>query len=588
MNIASRLRQAAHVAVLSALAAASVACGGAPKPGNFPTKADLADLATAPPPSDLFQKGAVDAERWQLTGPLPDAVESSVTDDTSPWTQTLVDVISARPGQVVASRGMACVARQIAAFAAEKDALPASPLVRFMTARCGVPSTSIGMSLLTQEVPEDTSDKEIYAGWEEKVKAALPAGLATGPRLAGIGLVRKGKRAALAIAFSARWVKMEDVPLVPEGGKVVLRGELLSTAATVLGLVTRGRFGYEQCVRDVDLQLPKFAIECPVSPDDPTARIEVAAFQEGRELGDRVIDLGVYPAGKLDLEYTHTAASSDALPEGDALPAAMLKGINDVRASAGLPAVTSSAAESRTAAQLAPYYFASLQTGDAGVSDKVALGLLAGWDVEGQVREGHFGAVWSYERDVQSLVEAAIASPFGRETLLDPRASRVALGPVIDKEGKAFGAVFSTYSLIDATGQADSASAVLARLTKLRGKIKRPAPAIASELDPVLADVTARVETGLSLEEALKRTTSKSIELIRRGSVKSYVATASSVDKLEFPSEILATSDLRLGVAVARYRPEGSPWTRLAVFFVILQEPPGPTNTASRGGRHSG
>lgn len=577
--------------LLAGIAIASSACGSAAKPGNFPTKAELVDLASGPPPSHLFGKGAVDAEKWEITGTLPDAVDSAVTGDTSPWTKTLIDAISARPGKALASTGMACLAHQVAAFAAEKDALPASPLLRFLTARCGVPSTSIAMSMQTREFPEGTSDAEAYAAWEPQVKGALEDGLGTGPRLAGIGLARNGKRAALAMVFAAREAKLENVPLVPAEGKVVLRGELLSPAATIRALVTRGRYGYEECIRDVDLQPPKFAIECPVSHDDPMARVEVAAFQEGRELGDTVIDLSVFPAGKLDLVYAHTPVTEGPLPEGDALPAAMLKSINEIRTQANLGAVSLSAAESRTAAQLAPYYFAAMmRSGDPGapgVTDKIALGLLAGWDVEGQVREGHFSSAWSYEKSVSAFVESAIASPFGRETLLDPRASRAALGPVTDKESGAFAAVVSTYSLIDNTGSTDSASAVLARLTKLRAKIKRPAPFLATELDPVLDDVTARVETGLSLEDALKRVTSKSVEVITRGSVQSFVSTASYVDKLEYPSEVLASPDLRMGVAVARYKPEGSPWTRLAVFFVVLKEPQ-PTNVASHGAPHPG
>lgn len=63
--------------------------------------------------------------------------------------------------------------------------------------------------------------------------------------------------------------------------------------------------------------------------------------------------------------------------------------------------------------------------------------------------------------------------------------------------------------------------------------------------------------------------------------------TATSVAKLEHPSELLSTPDLRLGVGVAHYKPAGSPWTKLAVFFVILKEP-APTNTASGSAKQSG
>ncbi len=573
-------------AALVALAAS--ACGAAAQPGNFPTKAELDRLAAAPPPLHVFERGAVDVEKWEPVGPFPDAVDSTSTDDASPWTKTLLGVVAAKPGRVETTRGMACLGREVAAFAAEKKALPASPLMRFLGARCGVPSTSVGMQLISGDAPESTSDADVYAGWEAKVVAALPAALATGPRLAGIGFARKGKHAAVALVFAQRTVRLDNVPLVPADGKVLLRGELLAPAATVRALVTRGRFGYEECVKDVDLQPPRFAIECPVSAEDPTARIEVAAFQEGRELGDIELDLTVYPAGKPDQPYAHAPAKPDALPSGDAaLAAALLGGINAARAEAGLAGVRAAEAQSRTAAQLAPYYFGSLHGGDAAVADKVALGMLAGWDVDGMVREGHFGSQWAYERDVAALVESAIASPFGREALLDREAVQIAIGPLVDKDNPGFGAVFGTYSMIDVTGKTDSAAAVTARLTKLRGKIKRPPPALVTELDPVLSDVTTRVQAGLSLEDALQRATSASLGAIARGSVRVWAVTASSVDKLEFPSELLSTPDLRLGVGVAHYKPAGSPWTKLAVFFVIVKEP-APANTASGSAKHSG
>lgn len=203
------------------------------------------------------------------------------------------------------------------------------------------------------------------------------------------------------------------------------------------------------------------------------------------------------------------------MPSGDAaLAAALLGGINAVRAEAGLGGVWVAEAQSRTATQLAPYYFGSLHGGDVGVADKVASASFVGLDVDGMVREGHFGAQWAYQRDVAALVESAIASPFGREALLDREAAQIAIGPLVDKDNPGFGAVFGTYSMIDATGKTDGAAAVVARLTKLRGKIKRPPPALATELDAVLSDVTTRVQGGLSLEDALQRATSASLEAI--------------------------------------------------------------------------
>jgi len=162
----------------------------------------------------------------------------------------------------------------------------------------------------------------------------------------------------------------------------------------------------------------------------------------------------------------------------------------------------------------------------------------------------------------------------------DPSAvSVIAMGTVTDEDR--LGTVFSTYSMFGTTVTADAAPSVLARLTKLRGKIKRAAPTPVPELDPVLADTVARVQNGLSLDEALGYVTKKSAEAVPGARVSAWVVTTPSVEKLELPSETLAKPSLRLGVGVARYKPEGAPWTKLAVFFVLVEEPA--MNNTARG-----
>src|SRR5262249_32809559 len=155
------------------------------------------------------------------------------------------------------------------------------------------------------------------------------------------------------------------------------------------------------------------------------------------------VDVQVFPAGKLEQTYTRPAQTGADAPASDAaLAPALLEQINAVRKEAGLSALRLSDTESRTAAQLAPYYFAALTGGlEVTIADKVALGLLAGWDVDGMVREGHFASQWTHQRSPASLVEAAIASPFGRETLLDPAISLIAIGPIAPKEGAILGSV---------------------------------------------------------------------------------------------------------------------------------------------------
>lgn len=560
----------------SLLALAATACGGATPQGSFPTRDALSELAASGRPQQVFAQGSVDVDSFELVGPLPDAVDGSTTDAQGPWQKLLAGVVASRPGLVVASRAMECAARQTAAFVAAKNALPAQPLVRFIAARCGVPTGALAIAYRSGEAGDSTTDDALFQQWSPEVNKDLGDALGPGQRAAGIGFARAGKRAAVAVVTASRQVHLERVPLVPEEGKVVLEGELLGAGQSIRAMVTRGRFGFETCIRDIERALPRFRVECAVSQDDPSARVELASFEAGRELGDTVIDLRVHPAGELPGAYARAAAEGAEAAAGQ-VDAALLARINEVRKEAGLGEVRLADAQSRTAARLAPHYFAALN-GHVAVklADVVALGLLAGWDIVGAVREGHFTSMWLGTRAPASLVNAVLDSPFGRETLLDPSASMLAVGAVSDDA--ALGAILSTYSLFEPV-KSDVAPAVVDRLSKLRGKIKRPAPQAVPELGAVIADTVARVEAGLSTNDGLERVLGKSAEAVRGSRVHAWVVTTSSVDKLEYPSDLLSKASLRLAVGVARYKPEGSPWTRLAVFFVTVEDPPA-NNTA--------
>lgn len=570
--------------------AALTGCKGATPPSAFPSKADLEQIAAKPMPDKTFERGSMDVEQWTLGGELPAAYDEEEIGPGSLWAMPVLDVIAAnRSRDTLATKGMECVAREVALFVAEKSATPSGPLRAFMAARCGVPVSSIALHTLSGELPEDTPESDVLAKWQPQIEAAAQSVVGRGPRYVGVSFQRKGKRGAVVMASADRHVTLAKVPVVPEGGVVVVKGRLLAQAETVRALVTRGRFGYEACIKDVEVQPPNFAFECPVAADDAEARIEVAAFPADRELGNAVAELRVVPGGTPNKTYSHAPPRVDGFPaDTTALAAALLSGVNAIRKEAGYSELRAATVQSATAARLAPYYFAGVYGGlDIAVSDKIALGMLAGWDVDGQVREGHFHSTWGLERDVGLFVDEVIATPFGRETLLDPSIATLAVGPYLGEGAPGFGAIFGTYAMIDTTGKTDNAQAVLTRLVKLRAKIKRPAPDTATELDGALEDVVAKVEGGQSLDDALKRLTERAVGSISRGSVMSWCSVASSVEKVEIPSELLSTPDLRLGIGVAKYRPEGAPWTRLAVFFVRVKEPP-PTNVAKGAAGKSG
>ncbi|MBK8255778.1 MAG: hypothetical protein IPK82_24310 [Polyangiaceae bacterium] len=573
------------IAALS-FSAAALGCGAAQTAGagNFPTQDELLKLKSVPPPTHALDRGAVDVDTFTLSGPLPDVIEAEPIDPQTPWQKLLVEqVVNARAQNtksVIASGAMDCLARQVAAFAAEKGALPTQSFVRFASARCGALTGIASTGFRGAEVADKSTEEELYKEWSADVAKDLRALMGDGMRELGVAFVRKEKKAIVAYVSAPRSVILERVPMVPKDGVVVLKGKLVNPAASVRALVTRGQFGFEVCIKDIEATLPNFSIECPVNADDPGARVEIAAFEEGRELGASVLDIQLAPNGKPQDVYTRVAKDDKAPSDIATLRTALLDRVNQVRKEAGMGALTLAQTQSQTATELAPYFFASGAGNlEPRVADRVALGMLAGWDVGVPVREGHFASQWVTQRSVAGLVEAAIGRPYGRETLLDPGASLLAVGPLLEEDNLA--AVLSTYATIDASGKTDYAGQVLARLTKLRGKVKRAAPEVASVLDPVMSDAVARVEAGEDLKEVLDRMTNKAAEASPGSRVASWFVTTSSVERLEYPSPVLARSTLRLAVGVARYKPEGSPWTKLAVLFVALEETAAP-NTAQR------
>jgi hypothetical protein len=568
------------------LLAGLASCGGA-STGAFPSRGEIDTIAAAPLPSGGgLDDRSVDVPSWQLHGAPAEAIEVATANDPTPWGAMLASAAGARPGLVVASQAMACVAREAAAFVAERGALPAQPVRRFIAARCGAVSTDVWLSSQAGSVPAAVQEAEIVQKWGPQVQSMVQEGLQGGSRFAGVGYARLNDRAAVVLATSQRRAHVERTPVVAANGMFVLRGELLAPAAHIEALVTRGRFGYAECMLDPNAALPRFGVACPVAADDPSAWIEIAAFPAGRVLGESVVDVQVFPTATPDGLYLRVMPTV-AFNTRDAgiLTGVLLDRLNAVRRDAGLGLVRLSPAQTRKAAALAPHYFAAMGGhGDATVADKIALGLQAGWDVEGVVREGHFATGRAELQSPDDLVGQACASPFGRRALLDPEIQSVAIGTVT--AGGVVGAVISTYSLDDPRRGPDESAAVLARLGRLRAARRLAAPAAVPQLAGLTAKVLERVRAGESPDDAMHWLLENAAEQMRGRRVHVWVSQATAVDRLDMPAELLREPSVALAVGVAHHKPEGEPWARLVVFFVTVEEQ-GPTNTASSSaGRH--
>jgi hypothetical protein len=581
-----------------ALALLASACGGAggvgphaAEPSPFPTQDTLAKIAAvAPVAARLFDDKAKDVPTWELSEPLPDAMEQVPHHDDSAWSKLLDEVAAARGDAVTTSEAMHCIARQHAAFILANEAIPAPTLVDFIRARCGAATGAVSIAYQTFIGDDRIPESKIESQFREPVRAMIEKWV-SGREDVGLAYLRKNGHAVVALTLAPRTVRVERTPFVPaSGGGVVIRGESLEPVGSMHARINRGRYGFGVCAPDLAVALPRFAFTCPALPADEAAWISVVSVQPGRILGTTVLDTMVWPAGAPTKVYAKLARDAGAPPAGGAVQVAdLIQEINRVRKDAGFAPVRNAEQESRTVARLAPHYFASaLAGGSSPVADQVALGVYAGWEVDGLVRRGTMiSTSVQGSSDAAEIVRAALAHPFGRETLLDRDVERVAVGTVAGANGTDVGALFATYALFDSYHHDDDGKTVAARLTALRAAHHALPPTMVTELNVEAQRAAKSVQDGQKTpEEALAELLQRASEKAVGRRVRAGITETSSLDDMTFPDGMLTAPSLLFGAGVGHYRRAGHPWARFIVFYVMVDETVGPT--ALEGSPHAG
>ncbi|HVH44221.1 MAG TPA: hypothetical protein VM925_17840, partial [Labilithrix sp.] len=246
----------------------------------------------------------------------------------------------------------------------------------------------------------------------------------------------------------------------------------------------------------------------------------------------------------------------------------VLAEVNRTRTSAKLAALTLAPKQSSVNAQVAAHFFGAETMGDGRTVDLVALGLLAGWDVEGTIRNGgFFGAMLSGAKDPSSLFDYALEHPMGRFTLLEPTARQIALGAAPLESVSGLGVVVTTYSFFGAEDPQANAARVMNRLAEERAARRLP-PATSYGGLPSLVNEARLVNAGqrepmAALDNALN-TESQRIGQSLRG----WALVTNDLDILPFPNEVLAPGPLAVRVVVTHYRPENAPWGMYLVYIV--------------------
>lgn len=230
------------------------------------------------------------------------------------------------------------------------------------------------------------------------------------------------------------------------------------------------------------------------------------------------------------------------------------------------------AAQSATAAALAGHYFAAAQGPKPDETlDTIALGLLAGWQVGGMIRDGSF--FWSLlplTRDAGRWLGAALAMPMGRVALLEPDIEEVAIGPTLVSSPEAIGAIVTGYRFHHGADHARDARRLLLRIALARKRMGLNVPGRLAGMDAVLKDELARVNEGRARPfEALEATLERGVD--RFGAdMRGWVVEATSLDAVEIPAEVLRQPTLHLEVGVTHHKPKGAAWAQLVIVVVYV------------------
>jgi hypothetical protein len=559
---------------LSALfALAGLGCGGGSlnaqvaKASPFPSRDALAKLASAPVKAMAAQKVAP-AIDWTVDAPEPTA---------PPVEARFAQVAAKTGGGITYSPELRCVAREIGRFYLEHGAKPDERLKRFIIAACGSTSPSVGTGEVTGEAPPESTDEQLLADWQAKLE--IPAAYRGG--VVGLWFGRKGTRIVVMTALAK---PTADVVVSPADatGQVLVHGMAPADTEGVIALINQGDKGVTSCEADLATALPLFAFKCPMVEGDKTAWVEVAARARGRLL---MRSIGLALARRdATAALVYSAAPREARAVGSSadLSAAVLDGVNRARAEAKLAPLTLTRAQSATNERLAPHFFAASMESDQAKADMVSLGLIAGWEVEGTIRNGNlFAALLSGSNDANGWLDYALEMPMGRHTMLHAGSRQIAIGAAPSQMLGGLGAVVTTYEFFGGTDHRADVAHVFARLSRLRAARGLPKP-VAMPGMKTLGMQAALVNAGQkdadqALNEALVA------ERDRSGrSMRGWVLATNDLDSMPFPAEVLAAGPLTIGVEVTHFRPEGAAWGSYVVFFVMPQKDAPQTTAATR------
>lgn len=556
--------------------ALALACAGAAPSGRgagntvatgFPEPDALKQLARAPAPTDLpFRSRYRDVGAWDLEGPFPDVVGAPASrSGAKPWDALLDAFVRSRAGLVMATPAMECVAREAGRFFVDHRAFPGFGAQRFLAGRCAVATAPPSFASFSWKSSHLRSVQQAIDELADQIDGRLRSHVVGGLLDVGLWAHVEDGRLDVVVATGERVARIDPVPTVPaDDGRVLLSGEFLRPAIETGALASRGHLGWQECEANEEVALPRFQYTCRVERQDAQAWLSLNFLSPGLAMPRVVARILVRPGAAPTTRYErHAYAAPRPVDDVEEVPTVFAELLNEVRRQAGAPPLRLEPEQSRTAAELAPHYFAAMANpSERRTAELVVRGMMAGWEVEAIVEEGRFTFMFLAEScDLASLLSDALDHPGARMTLLDPELERLAIGSMVGVEGEVeyVALIASTYELFPESEHRSSVERVYDNLAVARAERARPVPRPLEEVQSLAAAASLRIQAGEAPKEVLGDLILESVDTLKRP-VNGWFAETRDLDALVFPDELLEGRQLDVAIAVAFRRLPDEPW----------------------------
>jgi hypothetical protein len=542
---------------------------------EFPSQATLAAIAARPAPASGVSQGEIRSRDWTVDGTQSAVSFADRWRPVSSWDNAFAAAVAKSGRDLRLTQAMSCVARELGRFHLEMGGSPAADLERFIVGACGSASIQVGVHGVAVEVVQKATDEMLLSRLGAQIHRDLLAGVPSTASEAGFWFGRSGKHALAVVTYSNLPADVLPFSLVPDAkGEITVEGESRQAASYFSGYANYGQIGVERCVLDPSIHTPRFLLVCPIDPGDETAWIDLLRAPPGRVVAEPFARVLARRTPGQPMNY-HAASGTKPEPiarEGEFGPT-VLGELNRVRQKAGLPLVRLADAESTSATQLAKHYFdAALASPSSDDVDTIALGLLAGWQVQGgMIRNGSFvSSVVPDSHDAGVWLGTALSLPMARETLLDPQVEQVAFGAALLAGPGGLAAITTGYRFYRGNDHAADIRWLFQRVAAARSRLSLPPPRRLVELEKVMHDQLAGVYDGKTqpmdaLEGVLAFGTGK-----YTANMQGYNVEVPSLDALDIPEEVLKRKKLDLEIGVTHHQPKGAAWGQLVILVVFI------------------